>query len=490
MLFSASDFYAYYRPWPCELRVYLRARGVEEEPPSPYLEVVRQLGLRHEAEHLSQLGEALDLSGGSRPERERRTIEAIRSRAPVIYHPRLRASTRIGGVDHEIVGEPDYLLHDETGYAVRDSKVARHITEDRHPEILRGTEIYGWLFEKVTGVAPLRLEVHAGTGEIVELPYDGGTKALEMVAEIARWSSLEAEPYQPLSWSGCGPCPFQTRCWAAAEARKDASLVVDVDKSLARALHEQGISNWDELLARFDSATLSEFRRPWGSRMQRVGKKAERILLSARALAENRAMWLAAPTIPPGPDWVMFDLEGFPPQLHDDEKVFLWGMQVFGAHPSEYMAALPDVGGDGDRVGWDRFLAAAEALLDRYGDIPFVHWHHYERDRLNKYIARFGDLRGIAARVQRNLFDLLPAVESCVALPLPSYSLKVVEGYVGYKRTLEGANGDWAMASYFHAAESQDRAEAERLIDDVCRYNREDLEATWAVLRWVRAQAL
>ncbi|MGH2713888.1 MAG: TM0106 family RecB-like putative nuclease [Thermoleophilaceae bacterium] len=321
------------------------------------------------------------------------------------------------------------------------------------------------------------------------MPYDGGTKALALVTDIACWSSLEAEPYQPLSWSGCGPCPFQTRCWTAAEVRKDPSLVLDVDKGLARALHDQGIFNWDDLLAGFDSATLSEFRRPYGSRMQRVGKKAERILLSARALAENGAIWLSAPEIPPGPDWVMFDLEGFPPQLHDDQQVFLWGMQVFGEHPGEYIGALPDVGADGDRIGWERFLTAAEALLDRYGDISFVHWDRYERDRLGKYIARFGDRHDVAARVQRNLFDLLRAVEGSVVLPLPSYSLKVVEGYVGYQRTLEGAGGDWAMASYFQAAESENRAEAERLIDEVCRYNREDLEATWAVLRWVREHA-
>ena len=34
----ASDFYGYYRPSECGLRIWLREQGVEEAPPSPYSE--------------------------------------------------------------------------------------------------------------------------------------------------------------------------------------------------------------------------------------------------------------------------------------------------------------------------------------------------------------------------------------------------------------------------------------------------------------------
>ena len=60
---------------------------------------------------------------------------------------------------------------------------------------------------------------------------------------------------------------------------------------------------------------------------------------------------------------------------------------------------------------------------------------------------RFGDPRGIAARGRRNLLDLLPVTQRSIALPLPSYSLKVVEKYIGFERTLEEYGGDWAMAT-------------------------------------------
>jgi hypothetical protein len=87
-------------------------------------------------------------------------------------------------------------------------------------------------------------------------------------------------------------------------------------------------------------------------------------------------------------------------------------------------------GTEGDREGWEKFLETAREILEEYGDVPFVHWASYERSRLRMYVRRFGDRGGVAGRVERNLLDLLPVTRELVALPLPSYGLKVVEKYV------------------------------------------------------------
>jgi predicted RecB family nuclease len=42
------------------------------------------------------------------------------------------------------------------------------------------------------------------------------------------------------------------------------------------------------------------------------------------------------------------------------------------------------------------------------------------------------------------------------------------------------------MAKYIEATESEDEARREALMDEILAYNREDLEATWAVLEWLR----
>jgi len=194
---------------------------------------------------------------------------------------------------------------------------------------------------------------------------------------------------------------------------------------------------------------------------------------------------IQTPEVPHSSNYVMFDLEGLPPHLDEMEKIYLWGMQIFGEKPSEYLSATAGFGVDGDRQGWEGFLLKANDIFKSYGDVPFVHWHHYERVRLDMYIERFGDADGVAGRVKVNLLDLLPITQKSIALPLPSYSLKVIERYIGFQRTQEEYGGDWAMAKYIEATEMQDEQQRTQVIDEILTYNKEDLGATWAVLQWL-----
>ena len=182
----------------------------------------------------------------------------------------------------------------------------------------------------------------------------------------------------------------------------------------------------------------------------------------------------------------MFDLEGMPPRLDELEKVYLWGLQVFGEDPGPFLAATAGFAPHGDRDGWEAFLAEAEAIFQRYGDIPFVHWASYERTKVDLYLSRYGDRDGVADRVKRNLVDLLPITQDSVALPVPSYGLKQVERVVGFRRTLDEYGGDWSMARYIEATETKDAELRAEIMEEILAYNREDLEATWAVLRWLQ----
>jgi predicted RecB family nuclease len=140
-------------------------------------------------------------------------------------------------------------------------------------------------------------------------------------------------------------------------------------------------------------------------------------------------------------------------------------------------------------TGLGRFPQKASDIFSNYGDIPFVHWHDYERIRLGTYIEHFGDHKGIATRVRESLLDLLLITKQSIALPLPIYSLKVVEQYVGFKRTQEEYGREWAMAKYIEATELADEEQRAKVVDEILTYNREDLEATWAILQWLKSKA-
>ena len=62
------------------------------------------------------------------------------------------------------------------------------------------------------------------------------------------------------------------------------------------------------------------------------------------------------------------------PDFDELDKVYLWGLQVFGDRPGPHMAAFLGFGADGDQEGWETFLATAERIFNEYGDLPFVHW--------------------------------------------------------------------------------------------------------------------
>jgi predicted RecB family nuclease len=261
-----------------------------------------------------------------------------------------------------------------------------------------------------------------------------------------------------------------------------------VDQTLARKLHAEGIESAQQLVAGFDAQRLADLKRPWGDKQQKVGKRADKILMCADVLTSGEERMLAPIAIPAHDNYVMFDLEGMPPHVDDLEKIYLWGLQVYGKRPGEFVGVTAGFGADGDREGWSAFLDAAQRIFEEYGDIPFVHWHHYERVHIEQYIDRYGDPNGIAARVLKNLLDLLPLTRNAIVLPLPSYSLKVVEGYVGFKRSQHEYGGSWAMAQFILATETDDEAERDARMAEILKYNEEDLAATWAVFSWLRAK--
>ena len=489
MQLSASDITSLYRPTPCSLRLYLRANGVPESEPSAFDQIILTLGQVHEQKHLATLGAYEDISAIERSQRGSRTLEVIGNLVPVIYQAEFAHESTINGTPVMVVGRPDFLILDDDMYVIRDSKLSRIVDEDHHQEIILQLQLYGWLFERTVGMPQKCLQVLTGSGNIIGIEYDGGIAALAKLAEVLALKQLLTEPYEPVGWSKCkAGCGYAARCWSQAEARQDVSLVVDVDQGLARQLHSDGITTPQELLAGLDTQRLADLKRPWGVRQQRVGKKADSILLHATVLVSGTEQLLAPPVIPAHENYVMFDLEGMPPTQDELEKAYLWGMQVYGKRPSKFMGVTSGFGADGDREGWETFLDAANRIFAEYGDIPFVHWHHYERVHSEMYVGRFGDPHGVADRVLRNLLDLLPVTRNSIVLPLPSYSLKVVEEYVGFKRTQDEYGGSWAMAQFILATETDDETERSGLMAEILKYNEEDLAATWAVFEWLRAK--
>jgi len=484
MNFSSSQIYVLYRPSKCERRVYLQAHNEIEAEPGEFEKLIEEMGRRHEAKHLATFPMYSDLKDGDLSTRLGKTINAIKNGDQVIYQGVLEG--KLPRTGEKVIGIPDFLLKDGDGYKIRDCKLSRHVGEGRHEEIVLQLELYGWLFQEVFHKPPTTLEVYLGDETIVPIPFQGGNIAIAALEQIQALSTQKDEPYSPVGWSKCAACGFRGRCWKIAEEKKDVALVYELDQGTAIALKQQGIVTIEQLLGKYDKDSLSELKKPRGKQMVRVGSGAERILQQAEALRTGKERLLHSLQLPQAENLVMFDLEGLPPQFDELDKVYLWGTQVYGRKPGTFLAGLAGFGLEGDKEGWENFLLNAESIFKEHGDIPFIHWHHYETTKLKSYLNRYGDSKGLAQRVLNNCVDLLKITRDALVLPDYSYSLKVVEKHAGFNRTMDEFGGDWSIVQYIRAVETEDEALRQKIMSDILKYNEEDLKATWEVLQWLK----
>jgi predicted RecB family nuclease len=486
---SARDFVDHRRPSRCDLRIYLREHGAPVAPPSPFDEMIRRLGRRHEVSVLTALQPVVNLSEGTREQRLQWTRDEIGKGAQVIYQGVLACDTELGGQPCTVVGTPDFLIGGPTGYAIRESRLATNASQQEHLEVVLQLQLYGWLMRQSLEQEPTSLEVATGADKVLAVVDDGGEQALRHLAHLAQLKRLDEPPYEPVEWFKCHACAYVRHCWPAAVARRDVACLPAVDEGLARALHDRGVDTAEQLLAALDEPGLALVERPAGGGSVPVGDAATAIMRSARAFVSGEEELVDTPDLLLSDNYVVFDCEGLPPQFDEFDKIYLWGMRVFGTLPSPYTAAMASSGPDGDRAGWEGFVRELDALFAYYGDIPVIHWLGDERQAVERYIARHGDPRGSAERLLDNLIDLAPMMERTVALPLPGGSLKTVARWVGQRREYDDYGRDWALAKYVEVVETSDESQRFALVGQVQAHNRDDLEATYSILKWLLARA-
>jgi len=488
---GSQDIRNYLNPSQCDLRVFLAERVQPTDEPGPYEDALKRLYESHWDAHRQLHTGCLDLGMLEEAERTVATIDAIKSRVPVISKPLLAVRSHLGGRSVEIFGEADFLILHGDRYIARNISLARRITPASTSRAsVASLQLFGWLMKRALQLPPAELEILTGNNQIVALPR-ADADILRLLFQILAAKSSTLPPFSPVGLSKCSGCRFRTRCWTAAEERSDIALLPGVDQELARVLMRQGVSSVQNLLSSYDPDRLANLSRIVASRSVRVGNRAVRIFASARAFGSSSPLWMDQieakdSSLPQSPNWIILDLEGMPPHLDSPEIVFLYGMQVFGAQPGPYLSSIGSLDTVTDAAAWQGFLAHAQAIFNEYGDLPIVHWHHYEPAMLKKYINRHGDIDGIGARVLNNLIDLLPIVQDSVALPTSTYSLKAVEKFAGFTRSQTEFGGDWAMSQFLQATKFGAQEGDDRIIANIKRYNEEDLQATFAVLTWLQ----
>jgi predicted RecB family nuclease len=430
LLINNRDVIIQLTPEPCDLRLFLSTREKFSDDASPYTELLKSFRDRALSRQREQAGEFTDLLESKDDEaRIRSTIDAITSGIPVICNPLLHMQCRIAGVPVVVRSEIDFLVMQEGQYVVRQISPKQAIVQESESNLASFTQVrlFSWLLRNSLGVVPLRMEIISAKNEVIQvMPDDASVLRILHKALSAKYASNEL--YVPVGWSKCSGCGFNTRCWNKARSSNDIAQLPGLDQNLARTLKHEGIEDIATLLATFDEQSLSARSRRVSGRSLRVGKQAREILAHAHAFERQEPFWLQQPVLPSSANYAILDFEGAPPHGDKPEILFLFGLKVFGTKPSAYDYSEGGYGLENESHAWGEFLKNTKTIFSTHGDdIPFIHWGHYERTMLKKYVDKLGDEDGIASKLLNNLIDLSILLQGSVALPIPSYSLKVVE---------------------------------------------------------------
>ncbi|MBN1367031.1 MAG: TM0106 family RecB-like putative nuclease [Dehalococcoidales bacterium] len=488
-MFSPTHFRDLFQPSYCERRVWLATNKPELAiPDTDFIELIQEKGTALEKNRVEKIGpvETPEYPEFQFPTGFAQTCKMIELKVPIIYQGIFISK------DQQLMSIPDLLIFNKKKkrYIVQEIKLATNLRA--HPEIELGLGLTGILAKEVLGYKPI-LEVVTGDGNLIS-PYI--TPDVEFVKQgmklINELKHLDKMPFEPSGWSKCNPCPFFSYCWDEDWKKHHVCTISGIEQGMSRALWEKGITTWAIMLKKGSAIADVKFQR--GSQTQRIGStRADKFLRQARCLSKIKHEIIASLTLPNGYSpgerpIVIFDVENNMPifeELGLPVDVYLWGLLLVTAKTTKQELIIAPKGPNGDRKGWRMFLSTMAHIFEKYGDIPIVHFSAHEKTKVCAYITDFGDVHSTGQRVLDNLWDLYRAILNTVTLPVPSYSLKEIEKFVGFKRTQEEYGGTWSIVRYNEYLEAKTNKEADKILKEIKTYNGEDLLATYEVYKWM-----
>lgn len=514
-LYSASDLVAFMG---CRHRSTLDLRKLEgwevdRVEADAASRLVQEYGNRHERAYLDLLrGRGLRIaeidSKASLPDRIDATRAAMTSGMDVIFQAALLRAPFVGYADF-LVRVPGASRLGDFHYEIADTKLAK----SNRAKFMVQLCFYADLLETEQGVLPRNLHVVlgqldarervlrglvAGQDHVVKLPtveYIHHVRAVQ-----ADFLAFMAEPAatKPFPNPSCGHCGWREHCEQQWQAVDHLSAVAGIRADQIGKLESAGVATLHALAAHAgDVKGISRHA------LQRLKQQAE---LQCRPLDEQGRRRLALREAPPPrrrdqapPPWglgllpkpdagdLYFDMEGFPHEPGGLEYLFgigyfengdrqRWNFRAFWAHDRAQ-----------EKQAFEAFMDFVQAHLARFPLAHIYHYAPYEKtaiQRLSSVHDTRCDFRDRLLREGR-LVDLYRVVQSGLLLALPSYSIKQVESYYRGKRSGEVANAGDSIVQYEAYRLADDEVTKARLLGDIERYNRDDVESTQQLHDWL-----
>ncbi|TDK26485.1 TM0106 family RecB-like putative nuclease [Arthrobacter crusticola] len=429
------------------------------------------------------------------------SLGALRAGAGVVFQ-----ASFFDGVFH---GRSDFLVHTDGGYAVWDTKLARHAKVGA----LLQLAAYGdqLLRAGLTPAPQVTLVLGDGTSsvhsldDLIPVYRERRARFLDLLA------AHRAQP-DPVEWDGpghtaCGRCDY---CQQMVESTRDVLLVANLSLAQRADLRKAGISTIDQLaaseapggspaLARLrDQARMQTgLERPDGG-VNYTGADGTSRRLAYKVLP-GHALGLLPP---PDQGDIFFDFEGDP--LWQDPGTGSWGIEyLFGvvenardAGSKPPFRAFWAHSRAEERTAFSSFLDYVAERRARYPALHIYHYAAYEKSALRRLSMThvLGEDAVDTLLREGVLIDLYDVVRRSLRISEKSYSIKALEPLYMGADLRTGAITDAgasvvAYSEYCAARDAGDDARAAELIAGIRDYNEYDCRSTLHLRNWLLERA-
>ncbi|HET7569289.1 MAG TPA: TM0106 family RecB-like putative nuclease [Gammaproteobacteria bacterium] len=473
------------------------ALAAELDKPDPLLTLLARRGGEHESDYLAALRDGgLNIIALDRENTGADTLEAIEGGADVIYQACLE--------NGPFGGYADFLKRsaDGSGYEVWDTKLSKHVK----PEYLIQLCAYVDMLEHMTGERILTAGVILGDGSEVRFHVPEyfdyySYKRDEFLAFMALCEAGAPRPEPEIGadhgrWSGAAE-----RLWLASD---HLVQVANITRRQINCLKAAGITTLEGLantrkrrVTGIDPARFARLHSQAALQLAtRLSREADPQATPAWALLEpdecRPGLGFAALPAPDPEGDVYFDIEGDP--MQDERLEYLLGVSYVENGERQFRAFWAH-SFDEERKSFTQFM---EWILGRRCQHPDMHIYHYaayENAALKALASRHDVYLDEVDTLLREsvLVDLYSVVRNALRIGEPNYSLKSVEHlYLGAREGEVTTAGD-SVIQYDRyrqlcgTDDAESREAAQKILDEIMKYNRLDCDSTLELADWLRA---